>query len=86
MLEAKAQELRRQVFYEKIKFFKIFFRRSKNKKNKVFNHIFQPITRKNGLQKIFSSGLQNCAVLEDNFWWLKDFEAKAKVKNFKMFP
>ena len=49
MLEAKAkdQEHRRQVFYEKSKVFKIFFRRSKNKKkNKVFNHIFQPITRK----------------------------------------
>ena len=51
MLEAKAkdQEHRRQMFYEKNKVFKIFFRQSKNKKNKVFNHIFQPIARKNGL-------------------------------------
>ena len=30
----------------KKKVFKIFIRRSKNKKNKVFNHIFQPIARK----------------------------------------
>ena len=67
-----------------------FFRRSKKKK-KVFNHIFQPIARKNGLQENFSNGLQNfnvsknSAVLEDNFRWLKGFGAKAKFENFKMF-
>ena len=79
------------MFSEKKGLHKIFSGDLKRKK-KVFNHIFQLIAKKNGLQEHFSSGLQsfnvykNSAVLEDNFWWLKGFEAKAKVKNFKMFP
>ena len=71
-IKAKDQGHRCKCSPRKKRFSKNFSRLSKKKK-KVFNHIFQPIARKNGLQGNFSSGLKsfnvskNSAVHEDNF-------------------